>query len=249
MDHENNSSFQIDEARKQNLIGKRIAEIRKARKMTQSDVCKALEHYGISIQPAALSRWENGVTEPNAIQFLALYRVFELNPKFRFLEDDIGPLERELSEDEVRNVREFRDYLEENKVFEPVRENIRSFRIPLLIPSDPRSVPEGMAPYTYSHITVRETDLPYGTDFALRVPDNCMTPYMSSGDIIFCSYTNRLVPNDVGVFIYKNILYVRTYYICTEGAFPVVLYASNPRAASLPVDRLSNLTIMARVLL
>lgn len=249
MSYSNSPVFDAENARKQNFIGKRIAEIRKARKMTQADVCNALKRYDISIQPAALSRWEHGTTEPNAIQFLALYRVFELDPDFNFLEENTAVLESPLSEEEVRSVREFREFLEDNPVPGSERPNIRMLRLPLLIPRNPVLAPEDSAPYTYSWITVRETDLPYGTDFLLKVPDNSMTPLLRSGENVFCSYTHHLVPKDIGIFLFQNKLFIRSFYPYPDNEIPAVLYSCNVKTPALLVDDLSQLKIMARVLL
>ncbi|MBQ6528402.1 MAG: helix-turn-helix domain-containing protein [Clostridia bacterium] len=249
MPHEQSQIYNAVEAKKQNLVGKRIAAIRKARKLTQADVCDALKRYGISIQPAALSRWESGVTEPNAVQFLALYRVFNLRPDFRFLEDDITPLEVPLSEKEVRLVRQFTEYLEDQHIFESKRENIRELCFPLMIPHDRAIYPNTPVPYTYSQITVKETDIPYGADFALRVSDNTMLPDIKSGDILFCSYTKELLPKDIGIFIYQNELFIRRYFTYPGNEIPIVLYPADMKYPAIPVDSADELTILARVLI
>ena len=42
-----------------NVIGERIAALRKQRKMSQADLCDSLSLHGIDISRAALWKWEN----------------------------------------------------------------------------------------------------------------------------------------------------------------------------------------------
>ncbi len=249
MPNDESPAFDAAEARRQNLVGKRIAEIRKARKMTQAEVCEALKRtHHISVQPAAISRWENGITEPNAEEFLALYDVFDLKPSFRFLEDDISSLEIHNTPASARLSRSFVQYLKDNHVYDSKRKNIRSVTLPLLVPIHHGLQPNVSVPYTYSRITVPETEVPYGTDFALQMQDSSMDPAIPRHGLAFCSYASSLIPADVGVFVYQNEILVRSYYTYEGNDIPIALYPSNLDFPILPVDSASLLTIIARVL-
>ena len=249
MTNEDVPAFDAAEARKQNLVGKRIAAIRKARKLTQADVCEALQRdHHISLQPAAISRWEHGVTEPSAKEFLALYDVFELKPSFRFLEDDIRPLEIHTSAANARFIRNFVRYLKENHVYDSKRKNIRPVTLPLLVPISRGLQSKDSGPYTYSQITVKETQVPFGTDFALQMQDSSMHPLIPLHGLAFCSFARDLTPADVGVFVYRHQVIVRSYYTYEGNAIPIALYPANLDYPIEPIDFASQLTIIGRVL-
>lgn len=59
------------------IIGVRIKEIRKKRKMTQADVAEAL-----GISRSVVANWETGVTEPDAAQMRKLRDLFNISPDY-----------------------------------------------------------------------------------------------------------------------------------------------------------------------
>ena len=59
------------------IIGVRIKEVRKKRKMTQADVAEALE-----ISRSVVAGWETGITEPDAVQMRKLRDLFGISPDY-----------------------------------------------------------------------------------------------------------------------------------------------------------------------
>ncbi len=70
-----NIDYNVNHAKESNVIGKKIAETRKRRHMTQNDFIKRLTAYGIEVRQGAIAKWENGITIPTAYQILANRRV------------------------------------------------------------------------------------------------------------------------------------------------------------------------------
>ena len=54
-----------------NTIGARMAELRKSTGMSLATFSSYLKEYGVSIESAALFKWETGATVPNAYQLVA----------------------------------------------------------------------------------------------------------------------------------------------------------------------------------
>ena len=120
----------------------------------------------------------------------------------------LAPTVKKLSEVDESD----KQYLKDNHVYDSKRKNIRSVTLPLLVPIHHGLQPNVSAPYTYSRITVPETEVPYGTDFALQMQDSSMDPAIPRHGLAFCSYASSLIPADVGVFVYQNEILVRSYY-------------------------------------
>jgi transcriptional regulator with XRE-family HTH domain len=78
-------------------FGKKLAEIRKERKLTQGQLAELLE-----IQPAVISRWENGVSKPQFDFVLRLAEVLEVSFDELLGEPQQG---RERPKFEIRNRR------------------------------------------------------------------------------------------------------------------------------------------------
>lgn len=55
--------FNAQEAREQNMIGKRLADARKRAHLTQPDVVNRLALLGVTCQAQAISKWEKGEEE------------------------------------------------------------------------------------------------------------------------------------------------------------------------------------------
>ena len=58
-----------------NTLGQIIANHRKAQKLSQGQVMEKLTELGFPIKKSGYSNWENGVTQPNAAQFLAICKI------------------------------------------------------------------------------------------------------------------------------------------------------------------------------
>ena len=50
--------YDAESARMQNLVGTRLAELRRSRGMTQGQLAAALAPFGVRVQTAAVSKWE-----------------------------------------------------------------------------------------------------------------------------------------------------------------------------------------------
>ena len=183
------------EMRRQNVLGRRITELRRQQGFTQEELSEALEEYGREISPSTVSRWESGKIEPNALDLLALYKVFQLDPHFRILEDELP--QSELTPDEWRLLRRVQAYLKEELDRRP---NIRLVTLPLFRNG------------RYETIDVAETAIPYGADFAMEVPDDAMEPLIRKGDRIYAQYAREFVEGDIVVAYRGERILIRTYW-------------------------------------
>mgnify|MGYP000133295836 CR=1 FL=1 len=65
--HTITAAFDAAELKKQNVLGKKIAESRVSSGMIQKELAGKLASYNISISPASISKWEKGDALPQSI--------------------------------------------------------------------------------------------------------------------------------------------------------------------------------------
>ncbi|MBR1685752.1 MAG: helix-turn-helix transcriptional regulator [Clostridia bacterium] len=186
-------SFTVQEARAQNLVGNRIGEMRRARKMTQTELASRLTRMGIPLKSSAISRWESGGSEPSATELIALYKALDIEPDFPFLTGDIAEIETPLGKREARILRGFSTYLAGKQSKETAH---RSVTLPCLIfPKSP--VPEGFPEPSdmQETVTVPENRVPYGTDFAVDLGDK---------GLAFVRRTDALLGGDAAFVIFSG---------------------------------------------
>jgi len=61
-----------------NSFGVRLAAARKAAKLNQTQVARALTEAGLPVRTQAVSKWETGTTQPSARQLVELCRLYQI---------------------------------------------------------------------------------------------------------------------------------------------------------------------------
>ena len=61
-----------------NVIGTRLSEELKNRKLSKKEFCTTLKDFGVDVSQSALGKWTNGLTVPNAYQLLAICYALDL---------------------------------------------------------------------------------------------------------------------------------------------------------------------------
>lgn len=252
--------FRADLARERNALGKKIAEARKARKMTQAELSEALKAYGVSVQTPAVNKWESGETVPGAYQLLALCHALDIRQGLAFFTGKVSAPADPLNAEGRRMLRQYRSFLEsQERYLTPLREPAM---IRVRLSTLPASAGTGdfLAEGGFEWVDFPESVVPRGTDFAVRVHGNSMEPAYQDGQIVFFERCERLENGDVGLFAYEGQGYIKLYAeTLPEGAeaeetldsYGVVhpkvsLVSLNPQYAPLAVT--SPLTVFGRAL-
>ena len=203
--------YRADLAREKNTLGRKIAEARRARKLTQAELSALLKDYGVSVQTPAVSKWESGETVPGAYQLLALCHALEIRQGLAFFSGQVAAPADPLNAEGRRMLRHYRGYLEsQDRYLTPLREPAV---IRVRLSSLPASAGTGdfLADGEFEWVDFPESVVPRGTDFAVRVHGNSMEPAYRDGQIVFFEQCERLDPGDVGLFAYEGQGYIKLY--------------------------------------
>lgn len=259
--------YNAEQERRENIIGQRIQEVRKAHGVSLEGLSYALRHYGIDMKQTGIGRWESGTVIPNAYQLMALSHIFQIeDPKTFFAET---PTDADaLNEDGLRKVREYKEDLIASGKYRPAPapaagSNVLKFReMPMSL------LPVSAGPGAFldeNNFELRRfpaDEIPDGAEFAIRISGDSMEPVYSSGQIIWVQLCKQLRPGDVGIFEYDGNGYVKMYdeqypeetfldeYTTSDGQVlpQPVLVSYNEAYAPRPVNPNTSFCIIGRVL-
>ena len=259
--------YNAEQERRENIIGQRIQEVRKAHGVSLEGLSYALRHYGIDMKQTGIGRWESGTVIPNAYQLMALSHIFQIeDPKTLFTE---SPTDADaLNEEGLRKVREYKEDLIASGKYRPAPapaagSNVLKFReMPM------RLLPVSAGPGAFldeNNFELRRfpaDEIPDGAEFAIRISGDSMEPVYSSGQIIWVQLCKQLRPGDVGIFEYDGNGYVKMYdeqypeetfldeYTTSDGQVlpQPVLVSYNEAYAPRPVNPNTSFCIIGRVL-
>ena len=68
----NGVRYSAETEKQNNVIGTRLSEELKNRKLSKKEFCTTLKDFGVDVSQSALGKWTNGLTVPNAYQLLAI---------------------------------------------------------------------------------------------------------------------------------------------------------------------------------
>ena len=206
--------YNAREAKENNTIGRRIAALRKKRRMTQTDLIKLLSGYGVDIGQAAVTKWENGMTTPTAYQLIAIS--FALNaPDIAAEFAGITPLpDLELNEPGLKKLDEYRELLIASgkyRIKPPEPAHCARTVIPTSYIRAAAGAGNFMDEENFEDREYPENAVPAGTDFALFVDGDSMSPIYINGQVVFVQQAETVRPGQVGIFSIDNEVVIKIY--------------------------------------
>ena len=207
--------YNAKQAKDNNEIGSRIAEIRKKRHISQAGLAKLLEGCGVSVQPAAVAKWENGMTVPNAYQLIAVcvtLNVPDMIPEFT----GMAKLpDFELNEQGLKKLGEYRELLIASGRYKPfaveTAPNIATVMIPTSYIRAAAGTGNFMDEENFEEREYPENFVPAGTDFALFVDGNSMSPVYVNEQVVFVQHCDTVRPGQIGIFSIDNEVVIKIY--------------------------------------
>ncbi len=259
--------YNAEQERRENIIGQRIQEVRKAHGVSLEGLGYLLSQYGIDMKQTGIGRWESGTVIPNAYQLMALSHIFQIeDPKTFFSE---SPTDADaLNEEGLRKVREYKEDLIASGKYRPAPapaagSNVLKFReMPMSL------LPVSAGPGAFldeNNFELRRfpaDEIPDGAEFAIRISGDSMEPVYSSGQIIWVQLCKQLRPGEVGIFEYDGNGYVKMYdeqypeetfldeYTTSDGQVlpQPVLVSYNEAYAPRPVNPNTSFSVIGKVL-
>ena len=227
-------------------LGSKLSELRKARKMSQQEVAKLVSVGSDPISNRAVSKWETGDTLPNAEQFLALCRIYDIRDVLSTFLGMEGPNDEGLNSLNKlgrERVDEYISLLKESPEFSYKQRVIRIKRqMPLY--DLPASAGTGvfLDSDSYTLIDVDET-VPENANLAVRISGDSMTPLYTDGQIVYVRQQPNLKPGEIGIFVLNGEAYCKK--LETDGG--IKLISLNPNYKPIKVKYSYELRVIGKV--
>ena len=227
-------------------LGSKLSEHRKARKMSQQEVAKLVSVGSDPISNRAVSKWETGDTLPNAEQFLALCRIYDIRDVLSTFLGMEGPNDEGLNSLNKlgrERVDEYISLLKESPEFSYKQRVIRIKRqMPLY--DLPASAGTGvfLDSDSYTLIDVDET-VPENANLAVRISGDSMTPLYTDGQIVYVRQQPDLKPGEIGIFVLNGEAYCKK--LETDGG--IKLISLNPNYKPIKVKYSYELRVIGKV--
>ena len=207
--------YNAKQAKDNNEIGSKIAAIRKKRHISQAELARLLAERGVSVQPAAVAKWESGMTVPNAYQLIAVcvsLNVPDMIPEFT----GIAKLpDFELNEHGLKKLDEYRELLIASGRYKPILAEAAPSNATITIPTSYIRAAAGTGNFmddeNFEDKEYPESAVPAGTDFALFVDGESMSPIYINGQVVFIQQCEAVRPGQVGIFSIDNEVVIKIY--------------------------------------
>lgn len=198
--------------KEQNIIGTRIAQLRKEKGLSLAALSRLLGEYGLGIQRTGLSRWESGDAVPNAYQLVALSCAFEIEDVDYFTGQQRRP--PELSQEGLHKLAEYKADLIATGKYRPNPQPIAKLQY-IEMPVSNLAVSAGTGAFleedSFEQISFPANTVPKGAEFGVRVSGDSMEPVYHDGQIVWVQSCQELLPGQVGIFLYDGNGYLKVY--------------------------------------
>ena len=214
--------FDADAMKSGNVLGKKIAEARKQKKISQKDLSQLFSGYNINVSSGAISKWEKGDALPNPYQLLAFCQILGIHDALNYFTGktaepkDYSP---ELSQKGLNLLQLFKETLIASGNYQvKSRRNDKPAAlrqtVAVKVFDTPAAAGSGSFLDTsedYEMIDFDPANVPEDTDFGIRVTGDSMLPRYVPGQIVFVEQCKELFDGEIGVFIYDGNAYIKQY--------------------------------------
>ena len=227
-------------------IGEIISRTREERNISQKELAKLLSLENVFVTNQAISKWENGSTIPNAVQFLAVCKILEITDIYKtFIGAKKSAYDR-LNHNGKQKVMEYIDLLIRSGLYTEsfTEAEIIPFRsLPLYHISVSAGTGQFLDSDNYDMIDVGE-DVPSSADFGVRISGDSMEPRFAHGQIVWVHQQQSINHGEVGIFLYNGDAYCKKFEQDVSG---VQLISYNKAYAPIEITDNSEFRVFGKV--
>ncbi len=209
-------------------LGAILNALRREAGLTQPRVAELLSFEGIDIKPAGISKWEKDMTMPNASQFLALCRIYDVSDVLGIFTDTPG-MTSGLNSEGQRLVQSYIRVLLASGLYAEEPE-----RLAPVLPLFTLAASAGTGQFLDDDDSepIDASDAPEGADFAVRIAGDSMEPEISDGNIVWVRRRETIGAGKIGIFVYGGQALCKRLKTDENGAY---LVSSNTKYAPIQV--------------
>lgn len=229
-------------------LGEQLTRLRSDMGLSQRQLAEKLCAMGVQVSNQAVSKWENGSTQPNARQFLALLRIFNVSDPLSVFTG--APAADPLAGLNRQGRAKVDAYIQD--LLATGRYNARPAAVPA--PAPVRRLPlyrlaasagtgQLLDGGEYDEIEV-DSAVPASADFGVRLAGDSMEPRLHDGQIVWVHRQNTLRPGQIGIFLYDGSAWCKRL---EQGPNGPRLCSFNPAYAPIEPRPGEDLSVFGRV--
>ena len=228
-----------------NNIGEILNRRRKELGLSQSELAAKLGESGINVTNQAISKWENGSTLPNAIQFLSLCRALDIDDiNGTFTGGSSGGILAGLDSSGRRKAMEYIELLHDSGRYEIKAEPyVRMRTLPLYTLPVSAGTGQFLDSEDYE-MTEVGPEVSESANFGVRVSGDSMEPKFHDGQTVWVSQQHSLMTGEIGIFLYDGNAYLKQL---AAGEDMLVLHSLNPAYPDIPISPELPLRVLGKV--
>ena len=226
-------------------LGEKLTALRRRAGLSQKALAERLAVYGVFVSNQAVSKWENGMTQPSAEQFLALCRALDAENLGAEFFGRRGGMLRGLNDAGVKKLREYADLLRASGLY-ALPSDERAERV---LPLYSLAVSAGTGQFLDSddfESVIVGAEVPESADYGVRVSGNSMEPRYTDGQTVWVQYRRTLRSGEIGVFLYDGSAYLKQLISDEKGTR---LHSLNPDYSDIPVQAAGELRVLGKVVM
>ena len=228
-------------------FGEIIARRRKELRFSQAELAARLTAAGWPVTNQALSKWEKGVTLPNARQFLALCEALEIEDiRGAFCEGGGEGLLARLNREGRRKALDYIQLLQDSERYglprEPEELPVRC--LPLYSLAVSAGTGQFLDGEDYEMVEVG-AEVPEGANFGVRVAGDSMEPEFHDGQTVWVRQQRSLMTGEIGIFLYDGSAYLKKLVALEDS---MALRSLNPKYPDIVVSPELPLRVLGKVL-
>lgn len=223
-------------------LGEILSALRREAGYTQPQVSGLLANEGVPIQTAGISKWEKGLTLPNAMQFLALCKIYGVTDVLSAFTDFPHPAKK-LNAEGRRLIADYTRVLIASGLYdaEPESEG------PRLLPLYTLAASAGTGQFLDGEdfeLVAAGNEAPESADFGVRIAGDSMEPEIMDGRTVWVRRSDTLDTGRIGIFSYNGQSFCKKLLRDGNSVFLVSL---NPKYAPIEVEPESDLRVFGEV--
>lgn len=208
-------AYDAEREAQENIIGSRIREARKAKKLSGPKFTERLSHFGIKVTRQSAAKWETGVSTPNAYQLLAICHALDIKDGLSYFTGSYERPKEELNAEGHRKVAEYKADLIASGNYKPRmplgRRRERFVTAYLSTLGTSAGTGDFLDADSFEQVSFPESAVPSRADFGIRICGDSMEPVYHDGQIVWVQRCETLDPGEVGIFEYDGNGYLKEY--------------------------------------
>lgn len=225
-------------------IGEVLSEKRRELGLSQAELAMRLVDEGVSVTNQAISKWENGMTLPNARQFLSLCRALDIEDIAGEFCGGSGGLLAGLSQAGRKKAMEYIGLLHDSRRYELRSEQSKIRSLPLYSLAVSAGTGQFLDGEDYDMVDVG-TEVSESANFGVKVAGDSMEPQFHDGQTVWVRQQHSLMTGEIGIFLYDGCAYLKQL---RDSGSRLVLHSFNPKYEDIPISPELPLRVLGKVI-